>query len=339
MTDRDLGPEQKLKYVFVFMLLVLLFGVLGYMVLEGAGLLDALYMTVITLTTVGFREAVELHYTGKVFTIVLLLLGVGAIFYAANQFAMMFLEGEIGNIIERRRMVRKMQKMKGHYIVAGYGRVGQTVCREFRNRNKPTVVIENNPELIEVLRQSEKHYVLEDATQDEVLAKACIGDAKALISTLAEEAQNVYLTLSARQLNPDLLIIVRADSKEAEKKLYRAGADRVICPHEIGGMRMALSTIRPNLVDFMKIIPHGTDLGLSIEEVLVRRGSRLDGVKLVDSNIRSELQLMVVGIKKEDQAMIVNPPASTAIEGGDTLIVIGSNENLSRLDQYVGADS
>lgn len=336
MADSGLGPEQKLKYVFVFMLLILLFGVLGYMLIEGASIIDALYMTVITLTTVGFEEAVDLHYTGKMFTIFLLLLGVGAIFYAANQFAMMFLEGEIGSIIERRRMERKMQKMKGHYIVAGYGRVGQTVCREFRNRNKDTVVIENNRDVLDLLRQNEKLYIVEDATQDEVLTKAGIADAKALISTLAEEAQNVYLTLSARQMNPELMIIVRADSKEAEKKLYRAGATRVICPHEIGGMRMALSTIRPNLVDFMKIIPHGADVGLSIEEVLVREGSRVDGVKLLESNIR-ELQLMVVGMKKQDQAMIINPPAETVIEGGDTLIVIGSNENLSRLDQYVGA--
>jgi len=336
MIDSTTGPEQKLRLGLAFFVVILLFGVLGYMIIEGASILDALYMTVITLTTVGFREAIELHDSGKVFTIVLLLLGVGTVFYTAGQILQMFLEGQIGGILERRRMERKMHKMKDHFIVAGYGRVGQTVCREFKSRGRKTVVIDNNPDASDLLKQNEELYILDDATQDEVLVKAGIAEAKALISTLAEEAQNVYLTLSARQMNPDLLIIVRADSKEAERKLYRAGATRVICPHEIGGMRMAMSTIRPNLVDFMKIIPHGSDLGLSIEEVNVRRGSKVDGVKLIDSNIRSELDLMVVGIKKENRDMIINPPAETVIEGGDILIVIGLNEKLSKLDQHVG---
>ena len=337
MIDTELGPEQKLRYVIAFMMLILLFGVVGYMVIEGAGFLEAVYMTVITLTTVGFEETIELHDSGKVFTIVLLLLGVGAIFFAAGQVVQMFLEGQIGSMLEKRKMERKMHKMKDHYIVAGYGRVGQTVCDEFRSHGKTTVVIESNEKVFDLLKQNEEHYILEDATRDETLIRANITEAKALISTIAEEAQNVYLTLSARQMNPDLLIIVRADSKEAEKKLHRAGATRVICPHEIGGLRMALSTIRPNLVDFMKIMPRGTDPGLSIEEVDIKKGSRVDGLKLIDSNIRSKLDLMVVGIKKENRDMIINPPADTVIEGGDTLIVIGHNENLSKLDQHVGA--
>lgn len=319
------------------MVFIMLFGVLGYMVIEDATFLEALYMTVITLTTVGFKEVVELHDTGKVFTIILLLLGVGAIFFAAGQVVEMFLEGQIGGILEKRKMERKMQRVKDHYIVAGYGRVGQTVCDEFRSRDLEVVVIENSDELGELIKQREKHYVLGDATQDEMLVKAGIGEAKALITTIAEEAQNVYLTLSARQINPKLFIIARADTKEAEKKLYRAGADRVICPHEIGGLRMAMSTIRPNLVDFMKIAPHGDDLGLSIEEVYVREGSKLDGVKLLDSGIRSKLDLMVIGIKKEGVDMRINPSAETVISGGDTLIVTGVNENLAKLDEYVGA--
>ena len=330
------GPEQKLKIAATFMVFIILFGVIGYMAIEKASFLDALYMTVITLTTTGFREVIKLDDLGKWFTIVLLLMGVGTLFYAASLVVQMFMEGQIGSILEKRKMERNMFNMKDHYIVAGYGRVGQTVCSEFRRRDKKIIVIENNPNLTEILKQNEKHFIIGDATQDEVLQKANVTRAKALITTIAEEAKNVYLTLSARQMNHNLFIIARADSKEAERKLNRAGADRIVCPHEIGGMRMALSTMRPNLVDFMKIGQHGTDLGLSIEEVDVKVGSKIDGVALRDSNIRSELDLMIVGIKQKDRDMLINPPADMVIEGGSTLIIIGKNENLSKLDQYVG---
>ncbi|MBU1317684.1 MAG: potassium channel protein [candidate division Zixibacteria bacterium] len=335
MIDQTAGPEVRLKFVASFMVVIILSGVAGYVLIEDASFLDALYMTVITLTTVGFREAVNLHESGKIFTIILLLTGVGTLFYAAGLVVQMFLEGQIGSLIEKRRMDRRITKMKDHYVVAGYGRVGQAVCKELRKRGKHLVVIENNPDLEEILKQNEKHYIPEDATQDEVLVRASISSANALISTIAEEAHNVYLTLSARQMNPDLFIIARADTAECQKKLYRAGASRVICPHELGGLRMAMATIRPNLVDFMQIGTSSTDLGLSIEEVKVKAGSRLVGVPLKDSGIRSELDLMVVGIKKEGLDMIINPAAGEIIGMGDILIVIGEDENLSKFDEYV----
>ncbi len=337
MIDRSTGPEQKLRFVITFMLFILFVGVAGYMIIENASFLDSLYMTVITLTTVGFREAIVLDEPGKIFTIILLLMGVGTIFYAVGLVGQMFLEGQIGSLLYKRKMERRMFKLKDHYVVAGYGRVGQTVCDEFRKRRKQVVVIENNDELAEHLKQNENHYIIGDATQDETLERAGIGNASALISTLADEALNVYLTLSARQLNPNLFIIARADSKDAEKKLYRAGANRVICPHEIGGIRMALTTMRPTLVDFMQIEQAGSELELSIEEVIVRPNSRIAGTSLKNSGLRSELDLMVVGIKKEGDNMIINPSADTIIDGGNTLIVIGMNQNLARLDEYVGS--
>jgi voltage-gated potassium channel len=337
MIDRSAGPEEKLRFVFSFMVFILLVGVVGYMTIEDAGFLDALYMTVITLTTVGFREAITLDEPGKIFTIILLLMGVGTIFYAVGLIGQMFLEGQIGNLLVKRKMERRMHKLRDHYVVAGYGRVGQTVCEEFRKRKKQIVVIENNEELAEHLKRNEKYYIIDDATQDETLERAGINHATALVSTLADEAHNVYLTLSARQVNPNLFIIARADSKDAEKKLYRAGANRVICPHELGGMRMALATIRPTLIDFMQIEQTGSGLELSIEEVNVRPRSRIAGVALKDSGIRSDLDLIVVGIKKEGGDMVINPLADTTIDGRDTLIVIGINQNLARLDEYVSS--
>jgi len=339
MSHKEVGPEQKLKLVFVFMFFIVVGGVSGYMLLEDASLLDSLYMTVISLTTVGFKEAVELREQGKIFTIVLLFVGVGTLFYAGGLVVQMFIEGIFGDMLHRRKLERRMTRMKDHYIVAGYGRVGQTVCNQLALHGRNAVVIESNPELLDFLKQSEKNYIFGDATQDEVLLKANITEARALITTIAEEAHNVYLALSARQMNRDLFIIARADSKEAEIKLNRAGANRVICPHELGGMRMAMATIRPNLLDFMQIGTSGKDVGLSIEEVEVKPGSRVDGKALKDSGIRADLDLMVVAIRKESEDMRINPAADAVIHGGDVLIVIGKNENLARFDEYVSNKS
>jgi len=337
MRTNSVGPERRLRAGLSFMLFILLFGVLGYMLIEKASFLDALYMTVITLTTVGFREAVELHESGKLFTIILLLLGVGTIFYVVGQVIQMFLEGQIGDIVEKRRMEHRMQNMRNHYLVAGYGRVGQTVCAEFRKRRIPTVVIESDESVREQLRENENQFIIADAAQDEVLNKANITEAKALISTIPDEAHNVYLVLSARQMNPDLFIIARADTNEAQRKLERAGADRVICPHELGGIRMALSTLRPTLLDFMQIEPYGGDLGITVEEVLVGEKSQVDGVALKDSKLRENYGVMVVGLKKENQDLVINPSANTVISAGDKLIIIGKGERLSELDDYIEA--
>lgn len=337
MRSDSLGPEGRLKAGLYLMLFILMVGVLGYMIIEDANFLDALYMTVITLTTVGFREAIELHDSGKLFTILLLFLGVGTIFYVVGQIIQMFLEGQIGGILEMRRMERRMQNMKDHYVVAGYGRVGQIVCAEFKKRGIATVVIESDDRLEELLRENENQFIIANAAQDEVLTKANITKARALISTISDEAHTVYLVLSARQMNPDLFIIARADSNEAQRKLERAGADRVICPHELGGIRMALSTLRPTLLDFMQIEPYGGDLGITVEEVLVGENSRVDGVALKDSKLRENLGIMVVGLKKEDQELVINPSANTVISAGDKLIIIGKGERLSELDDYIEA--
>jgi len=230
-------------------------------------------------------------------------------------------------------MEKQLKDVKDHYIVCGYGRVGEQVCKEFCFRKLPLVVIEKNPERVEDLVKQKLLVVQGDATDDEVLLAAGIQRAKALISTVASESENVFMALSANQLNPRIFVTARAESKSAEKKLLRAGADRVVSPHEMGGLRMALVTLRPDVVDFMRIVTGDQETGFGIEEIEVKEKSAIADTLLKDSPIRCELGLLVIGIKKEGKEMIINPSPQTRIEAGDILVVIGENQKLEKLGQ------
>jgi voltage-gated potassium channel len=325
-------PENKLKVVLLMIIFVIAGGTIGYMLITGSSFLDSLYMTIISITTVGYREVFRATPGLEIFTMVLILSGVATIFYGLTVVMQMVVEGQILSILGRRRMEKDVRKLKNHYILAGFGRVGQVVYEEFIKTRKQFVVIENHPDIIQTLQNKGILYVEGNSTEDEILQKAGIDRATAIVSTISSEADNVYLALSARQLNPDLKIIARADSSEAEKKLYRAGADRVICPHRLGGRRMALSILRPNVVEFMEIESSGTEADIAIEEVIVPEGSILDGVLLRDSDLKNKLDLMVISIKKPDKTIHFNPTANTKIEVGDILVLIGRSENLSKLD-------
>ncbi|NIP41315.1 MAG: potassium channel protein [candidate division Zixibacteria bacterium] len=325
-------PERQLKIVLMMIIFVIIAGTIGYMLLTDKGLLDSLYMTIISITTVGYREVFEITPQLEIFTMILILSGVATIFYGITVLMQMVVEGQIATILGRRRMEKDVKKLKNHYILAGFGRVGQIVYNEFEKSGKPFVVIESDAEMINILQDKGGLYIEGNSTEDEVLHQAGIEKAVGLVSTIPSEADNVYLALSARQLNPDLKIIARADSPDAEKKLYRAGADRVICPYELGGMRMALSIIRPNVVDFMELESAGAEAEISIEEVIVPENSSLDGVTLKDSDLKNKLDIMVVAIKKPDKTIYFNPSANTNIEVGDILVLIGRKSNLAKLD-------
>lgn len=228
-------------------------------------------------------------------------------------------------------MQKQLKDLKDHYIMCGYGRVGAQVCREFCARNVPLVVIDKNPEIIEELTRQGIVVIEGDCTDDSVLETAGIRKAKALISTIASESENVFVSLSARQFNPQIFITARAESSSAEKKLLRAGADRVVLPHEIGGIRMALVTLRPDIVDFMRVVGGDEKTGFAIDEIEVLPDSHITDTLLKDSPIRCELGILVVGIKKKGREMVFNPAADTKIEAGDILIVIGETKKLERM--------
>jgi len=331
-----LDLEEKFKIVLLILVLVISFGTMGYTIIEGWSPLDSLYMTLITLSTVGFGEVYVLSPTGKIFTMILVIFGVGGAAYTVSIIGQMIVEGEIRKLLGRRKMEMSLKGLKDHYIVCGYGRVGRRVCKEFRIRRVPFVVVEKDPLAVERIERDGFLFVQGDSTEDSVLSNAGIEKAKGLVSAVANEADTVFIVLSARQLNPNLFITARADSEPAERKIKRAGANKVVSPYKIGGIRMAMTTLRPNLVDFMKVVTFDKETGVVIEEIEIKDNSPLTQSTLKDSPIRKEFGIMVAGIKKPGKDVFLNPSPETKIEAGDILIVIGEKEQLEKLETMAG---
>jgi voltage-gated potassium channel len=332
-----LDLEKKFKIVLMILVLVISFGTIGYSIIERWSPLDSLYMTIITLSTVGFGEIHPLSPAGKIFTMIVVIFGVAGAAYTVSIIGQMIVEGEIRKLLGRRKMEKSLKDLKDHYIVCGYGRVGRKICKEFCIRKVPFVVVEKDLQMVEQIEKDGFLFVQGDSTEDSTLTNAGIEKAKGLVSALANEADNVFIVLSARQLNPSIFITARADSDAAEKKILRAGANKVVSPYKIGGIRMALTTLRPNLVDFMKVVTFDKETGLVIEEIEIKPNSPLTQGTLKDSPIRKEFGIMVVGIKKIGKEVFLNPSPETKIEAGDILIVIGKKEELGKLETMTGA--
>jgi len=329
--------EKKLKIVVMILAAVIAFGTVGYTFIERWPLLDALYMTFITLSTVGFKEVYVLSPAGRVFTILLIVVGVAGAAYTLRVFGEGVVEGEMRKLFGRRRMQKGIKELVSHYVVCGFGRVGRRVAQELCSRRVPFVIIDNDVKRIEQAERDKFLFVQGDSTADQTLIDAGIERARALITTVANEADGVFIVLSARQLNPQLLITARSETDEGKTKLLRAGANKVISPYKIGAIRMALTTLRPNLVDFMKVLTFDKETGLTIEEIQIKPGSPLIDSTLRECAIRKEFGTMVAGVKKMGKDVFINPSPDTKIEAGDILIVIGDKEGLGKLEKlYAG---
>jgi voltage-gated potassium channel len=303
------------------------------MVLENYSFSDSLYMTIITITTVGFAEVVPLSTSGKYFTIGLILIGVSFILYLFNKVTETVVEGGLKTILGRINMEKNIKNMSGHYIICGFGRIGREICKTLKENKRPLVVIENNQETLKEVDKLGYFALSGDASRDETLLKAGIERANGLIAVVSSDADNVYITLSARGLKQNLFILSRASSEEgAETKLLRAGADKVISPYYIGAKRMAELIIRPTVVDFLDLTMHTDDLDLSLDEFLIPPDSRLNNVSLMDSGLRQKYDLIVVAIKRKKKEMIFNPSPTTAIQEGDILIVLGKYAQINALE-------
>jgi voltage-gated potassium channel len=335
----NLEPRQKIFRTLLGIGLVLIIGTTGYHVIEGWPLLDGLYMTVITITTIGFKEVHELGTHGKLFTLFIIVIGIGMVGQAIVTGGRWVIEGELQNVITRRRSMKAIEKIKNHFIICGFGRMGAFVCSEFHARGIPFVVVENNIKTQDRINQAGYFLSPGDATQEEVLIAARIMTARGLVSVLNSDASNVYVVLTARELNPKLQIVARAAEEHAEKKLLRAGANRVISPYRIGGMRMVIGILKPAVMNFIEVAMDHRQMDIELEEVRVAKNSVYSGKKLADTDIRKELNLIVIAVRKKDGKMVFNPGPNTTIEDEDILISMGEKDSLESFHQKAGVNS
>jgi voltage-gated potassium channel len=312
---------------------LVLIGTLGFYLLGQPeySLFDSLYMTITTLTTVGYQEVHPLSTWGRVFNIFLLLGGVFTLFFVSGEILRMVVSGELRDYLGRQYMSRALAGLHDHVIVCGYGRMGDFVCQEFSKQGLPFVIVDRRTELLQSFEMPHGVPLVGDATLDEVLKRAGISRARALITVLASDADNLYITMSARLLNEKIFIVSRAEVSLAEPKLRRAGANRVVSPYASGGFRVAQAVLRPTVVDFLELATRTEHIGLQIEETLIEEGSRLDGATLLSSRVRQDLGVIIVAIKKADGQMVYNPPGDAGMGGGDVLIALGPRQQLSQL--------
>jgi voltage-gated potassium channel len=320
-------------------MLIIMFGAAGYMTIEDWGLLDALYMTVTTLTTVGYDEVHEMSALGRMFTIFFIVVSVVYFLYIAGAVVQFMVEGQIRNILGRRNLDKKIDRMNNHYIVCGYGRIGKILCRMLARKPVDLVVIEKNIELVPVMDSDKMVYVSGDAGDETTLLKAGIKRAKGLIAVLATDTDNVFLVLTARQLNPDIYIMARASQDGAKSKLLAAGANRVESPYDMGAASMAQRIIRPTVTNFLALAFAHKRKDIQMEEIPVDPSSSLVNVMLKDSGIRQRFNLIIIAIKKQDESMLFNPSFEAVVEAGDTVIAVGQEENLQKLEKILNATS
>ena len=317
----------------VFMLIgIVAFGTSGYYFIEHMPLFEAFYMTIITISTVGYAEIIPLSQAGRALTIIIIILGITVGAYTIGMLVRAFIEGELLKIFGRRKVQKQIAELKDHFIVCGFGRIGRIICNELAADNIDFVVIEHDPSIIERIETKNYLFFEMDATCEEALLKAGIMKAKGIATALRSDANNVFITLTAKGLRPDIYILARASHENNEDKLSRAGASRVVSPHLIGGKRMAQVLKRPTVVDFIDIATMGSSLGLMMEEAKIGEKSDLINKNLIDSNLRKDFGVIIVAIKKLAGNMIFNPMPSETLESGDVMVVIGKKEDLKRMN-------
>jgi voltage-gated potassium channel len=310
-------------------------GVAGYMGLGGYSFLEAAYMTAMTMTTVGYGEVRPLPPMARAFNTGYLLLSVGLLFLAIGTMTQALIEAQFGNYFGRRRVRKMIEKLSGHYIVCGFGRVGRGAAAELRQMGVPLVIVDRREDRVEwAMRQGYTSF-LGDSTRDETLKEAGIERARGLIAALATDADNLFAVISAKTLNPRLLVAARAAEEEAERKMRQVGADSVFAPYTMTGVRLAQSLLKPHVRQFLDFATTGPDLNFRIEQVEVMPGSDMHGKSLSDLRVRSELKVIVLAIRRSDGAMLFNPPAEEVVRERDYLIVMGEAEPLRKLESRV----
>jgi voltage-gated potassium channel len=333
--DGVLDRTTHLIIVVLFSVLLVALGTVGYMLIENWSMLDSLYMTVITLSTIGYGEVHAVSQTGRIFTLVLIFLGVGFFLYVIGNVVQFLVEGRIRLVLGRLKLDKKIGQLNNHYIVCGYGRMGRALCRYLTQKNLEYVAIEKNADRIPVMNQDGILYILGEATAEENLLKAGLKRASNLITALGTDADNVFLVLLAKGLNPNLYVVARASQNASKMPLYTAGADIVVSPFDVGARRMAHAVLRPNVIRFLELAFADESTDIHIEEVTVSESSTLVDVSLQESGIRQNYDLIILSIVNQDGTMVFNPSATTRISAGGSVIAVGSSENLMKLEEIL----
>lgn len=312
---------------------VIVFGTVGYMLIEGAAWWDSLFMTVITLTTVGYQEVFPLSTRGEVFTVILLVVGFGLLLFTATEVARGVVEGELRSLLGHARRSRMLERLSGHEIVCGWGRMGQAVVDELQRGGRRVVTVERNPDKIRSLEALGHTYVAGDATEEAVLRAAGVERARGFVACLNDDAHNVYAVLTARSINPGLFIVARASEEGAEDRMIRAGANRVMNPYQLGGARLAHMLAKPSVVDFVDFSMKTQGGGqLLLEQLLLAPGSVLAGKTMAEIDLRRRFRVAVVGLERDNQ-VIPNPEPDRRLEAGDVLVVLGTRADLDAFER------
>ena len=322
--------HQKLLTLGLLLAVILVGGTAGYMVISRVSLLDALYMTIISITTVGYREIIPLTPSGKIFTIVVIVVGLGVVFYFLQTIVEDALEGRIRKIFGRRKMQKNMARMDHHVVVAGFGRMGEVVCKELEGNHVKFVIMENAPARFALAEERNYHVLNANAADEEALKAAGLDKARVFISLLADDADNILSVITAREINPGLIIITRALDSANEKKMYRAGANRVVSPYELSSHRIVRMVEKPNVVDFFDSLLSSQKYKLSLEERLVNEGSEFNGRTIREAGFRERFNAIIVAVRRDGE-MIFNPGPDLSIRSGDILILIAEPETLREM--------
>ncbi|MBI3210525.1 MAG: potassium channel protein [Candidatus Solibacter usitatus] len=326
---------RRIKLISASLAVVFAIGTCGFVYLENYPWLDAFYMTLTTITTIGYGEIHPLSPRGRLFNVFLIIIGVGIMFQAVGLVAQIVLEREFGDLLGRRKSKRMIERLKDHFIICGYGRVGRGAAMEMQRAGVPFVVVDRKEDKVEMAMRMGMLAVVADCTRDETLRDLHIDRARGLVSALTSDADNMFLILSAKTLNAKLAVSARANEEEAEQKLRRAGADSVFAPYYLTGHRLAQSILKPHVQQFMDIFTRNMGLSASMEQVRVERGSEMEGKSLRDLQLRRDMGVIVLGIRRGSGTMEFNPPADAVVNGGDYLIVMGEAEALRKLENLL----
>ena len=312
--------------------LILTVGTVGFLLIEGWSLLEAFYTSALVVSTLGFSDKRPSGTPGMLLTIALIGGGVGTLYYLVGALAQTLIENQF-DWGRRRAMEQQIAQLKDHFIVCGFGRVGQQTCRQLAQEDCASLVVDSDEDRLRRIEDAGYRYVRGDASDDSVLRRAGIERARALLTAVQSDAGNVYITLSARALNPKLFIVARAATAEAEHKLTIAGANRVISPYILGGRSMAGHALRPAVMDFLDVLVHSDELELWLEDIVVKPGSALDGARIGAADLRETAGVTILAVRHSDGKMMVNPGADVTLRAGDTLIALGKQVDLERFEQ------